>query len=100
MSNTSPNPWQNRRCYNNYSHFEQTPQGRVHYLENGYTQKYFALSADFEPLFAVQNIMEANAFRDIRYLKDGLFTVRTARFSGLMRMDGSWLICIIAQNQD
>jgi hypothetical protein len=85
--------------WNSYS-YDQTSQGSVYYLENGYFQKQLVLGKDFEPLFMAEHMAGAEAFRDIRYLKDGLFSVRTDRFGGLMRMDGSWLIRVLTRYQD
>ena len=83
-------------CYSS----EETPQGTVYYLMDNYSQKITALSADFEPLFTQDEMAGADAFRSISYLKDGLFSVRTDRYGGLMRMDGSWLIRVIASSVD
>jgi len=90
----------------NYYGSDQTPQGQVHYLygygdsKNYQNQKITALSADFEPLFTTDEMADAGAFSSINYLKDGLFSVRTDRFGGLMRADGSWLIRVVAKDQN
>ena len=88
--------WPDWMCYN----YVQTPQGKVYYLDNWYTQKAFILSEDFEPLFKPESMAGASAFNEIRHLKDDLYTARTARYSGLLRADGSWLIRVTVQNQD
>jgi len=84
----------------NYSGLYQTPQGPVYYLKNEIAQKAMVLSQDFEPLFSKESLAGADAFSDIIYLSDGIFSVRTERYGGLMRMDGSWLIRVIAEEQD
>jgi hypothetical protein len=83
-----------------YSSADQTPQGAVYYLHNDYKQKNLVLAEDFEPLFTSGDMAGAAGFSEIRYLKDGLFTARTDRFSGLIRSDGSWLIRVEAQYND
>jgi len=87
----------------NYSDSEQTPQGPVHYIYNydsSYSQKTMALSDDFESIFPKEALAGIAAFNQISYLKDGLFSVRTDRYGGLIRADGSWLIRVVAQEQD
>jgi len=86
-----------------YNNSEQTPQGLVNYIftyDTLYNQKIIALSDSFEPIFSTENMAGADALFQINYLKDGLFSVLTNRYGGLMHMDGSWLIRVVAQEQD
>ena len=79
--------------------YSYTINDRVMLFEKSGTSLQLLLNRDFTPLFG-QDVFGGDHIKEVRYVADDVYDVRTTFYSGLLKENGQWLIRVYLNYPD